>query len=220
MVMGMVYHFYDTILYCDYYLKYVKKFRRHGLEKEFEGFVDTIDTAVELFTEYKFSKKTKKAMLSIVREEAGKLKQACKERGCSQLSKTVRDLEEYLKEEIDRLERSWKWKIRKTARRIAEKLKKLPKILLKPYDVYRAIDSFIDSTSRDFALDVSRRFNGSKAVYRLSYGFMWMLLRFAITSIFSVPAGFIIAYIYISYLALAYNLYATQLIMLPAEVIA
>ena len=215
----MIYHFYDTILYCDYYLKYVKKFRRHGLEREFEGFIDAIDTAVELFTEYKVTKKTKKAMLSIVREEAGKLRRACRERGCNQLSKIVRDLEEYLKEEIDRLERSWKWKIQKTTRRIAEKLRKLPKILLKLYDIYKAIDSFIDSTSRDFALEVSRRFNGSKAVYRLSYGFMWMLLRFAITSVFSAPAGFIIAYIYISYLALAYNVYATQLFTLPMEVI-
>jgi len=146
----MIYHFYDTILYCDYYLKYVKKFRRHGLE------------------------------------------------------------------------RSWKWKIRKTARRIAEKLKKLPKILLKPYNAYKAIDSFIDLTSRGFAIEVSGRFNGLKAriVYRLSYGFMWTLLRFAITSVFSVPATFIIAYIYISYLALAYNVYATQLFTLPMEVIA
>jgi hypothetical protein len=42
-------------------------------------------------------------------------------------------------------------------RKIAEKLKKLPKILLKPYNAYRAIDSFIDSTSRDFAVEVSRR---------------------------------------------------------------
>jgi small-conductance mechanosensitive channel len=222
MVMEMIYHFYDTILYCDYYLKHVKRFRRHGLEREFESFIDAIDTAVELFTEYKVTKKTKKAMLSIVREEAGKLKQACKERGCSQLLRIVRDLEKYLKEEIDWLERSWKWKVRKTARRIAEKLKKLPKILLKPYNAYKAIDSFINSTSRDFAIEVSKRFNGLKAkiMYRLSYGFMWMLLRFTITSIFSLPVAFIIAYIYISYLALAYNVYATQLMMLPAEVMA
>jgi len=107
-------------------------------------------------------------------------------------------------------------------------------ILLKMYNVVSwpfkkvnevngRINLLTDSIAREFARDVSARFRrGSKIVYYLSYGYMRILLDFAVTAWLSLPLSLLISYFYADILAehLASNRYMTHLLRLLMEVMA
>ena len=208
--------FFDPFLY-DYY-DYLKLFRRHGLEKDFISFLESVDWAIEAFSEYRLPRWVKDIYISDVQEKASNLKNRCD--GNSNLVEVVTEVERYFHGEVKKLEEydSWRWRLLRTLKKLLEKLSK-------PYKIYRrleeSISSFITSTSREFASKISSRFKGSKIVYYLSYGFMRLLLAFAVTAPFSIPTSIILAYFYAYFLAnhlLAYNHYITHLLRLLLEV--
>jgi len=199
--------FFDPFLY-EYY-EHLEDFKEHGLEKDFVEFLESVDWAVEAISEYRLPRWARDAYISDVQEKASKLKDRCS----SSLAEIVEEIERYFHEEVRRLEKydSWRW-------RLLRKLKKMLEALMKPYRAYKkleeSIDSFIASTSRDFASKTSSRFNGlwSRIVYNTSYSFIWILLRLAITAPIIIPLSILTAYFYISFMAS--NVYTTHLLKL------
>jgi hypothetical protein len=116
-------------------------------------------------------------------------------------------------------------------------IRKTPKIL-KPFkEINDRINVFIEVTSLDFGWIVGWRVStaigrrlkltADKAYplfiifERIGYWSMKLLLNFAVTAPISIPMSLLISYFYADLLAehfLAYNVYATQLMMLLAEV--
>ena len=80
-------------------------------------------------------------------------------------------------------------------------------------EVDEKINIFIEPIAREFADEASSRFKKSRIVYHVSYGLMWMILRFAFTLPLIIPSSLLIVYFYAYFLAnhlLASNVYATH----------
>ena len=208
--------FFDPFLY-DYY-DYLKLFRRHGLEKDFISFLESVDWAIEAFSEYRLPRWVKDIYISDVQEKASNLKNKCD--GNSNLVEVVTEVERYFHGEVKKLEEydSWRWRLLRRLKRLLEKLSK-------PYKIYRrfegSISSFITSTSIEFASRISSRFKGSRIVYYLSYGFMDALLSLAVTAPSSILTAMILTYFYAYFLAnhlLASNVYATHHLLFEVRV--
>jgi phage pi2 protein 07 len=223
--MGLLFE--DEDLYL-YYQRYVKAFRKHGLEEDFHRLLSSMDSAIEVFR-YSFPEWLRKKLVSAVKEDVKELKKKCS--SDRRLSRIIREVEGYFNYEVEKLTNSWRYRLR----RILEKVSRASvKTFKKVKELDDKLDEFIESTSIRFglmlggkiAVPLYRRF-GLRLKYaalifrvfdRIGYWSMRILLSTAAMAPFSIALTLLALYLYANLLAMASNRYMTHLLRLLVEV--